>query len=232
MEKLKTFSPLFLWLISFSISAQIQDSIDFDRLETKRLVKVLEQNNLYTLEDLSSVELACYEGDTDSAKHYYYVFQSFLIDADIETSWWAYMNFNPTSKGAKKDFLHFGMLYSANENKIYYAGDPYPGMSEGELMVWNLRIWGGLAHVSVGQTIHRIDDENKSFEICYLEQGISHGTQTVELKETADGKTEVIHHTYYKSQSKFRDKRLYPGFHDIAISEFHESVKELAESID
>ena len=209
--------------------AQQQDSIDFGRLETKRLIKVLEKNNLYTVDDVANLKLACYKNKRDSTKNSY-VYQTFTVEADMETSWTAYMNFNPTLKGDKKDFLHFGLLYSSPENKIYYPGDPYSGMTEGELMIWNLKIWGGLAHVSVGQTIHSIDSEKKSFEICYLQQGISHGTQIVELSTTPDGKTEVVHHTYYKSESKFRDKRLYPGFHDIAISEFHESVRELAES--
>ena len=40
-----------------------------------------------------------------------------------------------------------------------------------------------------------------------------------------NGKTEVSHHTFYRSGSWFRDKFIYPYFHTKAINEFHGNVR-------
>jgi hypothetical protein len=61
--------------------------------------------------------------------------------------------------------------------------------------------------------------------MCYLEGGASKGFQFIRLKEKEDGSTEVAHETFYKSQSDFRDKRLYPYLHGQVISEFHRNVQ-------
>jgi hypothetical protein len=60
--------------------------------------------------------------------------------------------------------------------------------------------------------------------------GASAGSQIIALRETSDGFTEVSHKTFYKSNSNFRDTRIYPGLHTRAISEFHLNVKKKAEA--
>lgn len=216
-----------LWTTS-SI-AQHTDSINFNRLESRKLVKLLDKNAIHTLKDLNQIELACYVAGADSLDYSSHT-KSFLIEANIDKVWKAYKTVNPTVVGERKDIVGFGLLYGRSNGKIYYKGDDYEGMEEGQTVFWNLRIWGGLVHLSVGQTIHNINDEQKSFEICYLAPGISHGSQLIQLSSTSEGYTKVIHSTHFKSSSKFRDRRIYPGLHEKAIIEFHEGISEAVQA--
>lgn len=204
------------------------DSIDFEKLHSKKLVKLLKSNDLYTTEDLSDIEISCYSPAEDSMSFSSHT-KTFLIEADIDRVWEAYKSVSPTDRGSKKDMVNFGMLYGENGNRIYYREDAYDGLREGQLVFWNLRIWGGLAKISVGQVINEVNNEERYFEICYLSQGTSHGSQYIHLYETEEGFTKVVHYTRFRSSSKFRDRRLYPGLHEKAITEFHETIKEKVE---
>jgi hypothetical protein len=63
-----------------------------------------------------------------------------------------------------------------------------------------------------------------------LQNGASTGTQLIQLKAKGEN-TEVIHETWYRSGSLFRDKVLYPGFHEKGLTEFHVNVKRKVESV-
>ncbi len=221
-----TFAVALFWCSA--LNAQQKDSIDFNRIHFKKLTKLLKGNNLYTKGDLSDIELACYSATDDSTSYSSHT-KTFLIKANIDTVWKAYKTVSPTSPGEKKEVVGFGLLYGKKTNKIYYLEDAYEGMEEGQLVFWNLRLVAGLVKISVGQVIHYIDDEAKYFEICYLAPGISHGSQYIQLQPTEEGYTQVIHYTRFRSKSRFRDRRLYPGLHEIAIDEFHESIRESVE---
>ena len=56
-------------------------------------------------------------------------------------------------------------------------------------------------------------------------QGKARGLQKIQLVETPEGYTRIIHITYFRSNSRFRDKALYPHFHKKAITEFHNNIK-------
>ncbi len=210
-----------------SLKAQTSDSINFERLDSKKLVRLLKSNGLYTAEDLQKVEVSCYSRE-DSAAYSSHT-KDYIIKADIETVWEAYKMVSPTEPGNKKDMVSFGLLYGKRNNKIYYSQDAYDGLQEGQLVFWNLRMLSGLFHLPVGQTVTEVNDEEKYFEICYLSQGTSHGSQYIRLYPTEGNYTRVVHHSYFKSHSKFRDRRLYPGLHEKAINEFHEKIRQEVE---
>lgn len=211
-----------------SLQAQQQDSINFERLEARKLIKLLKKNDIYTKADLHNVDLACYDANVDSISFSSDI-STFTIEAGIEEVWKAYNNVSPTEQGGKKAIVNFGMLYDNQSNKIYYSEDSYDGMQEGQLVFWNLRLLGGLVKLSVGQTVTNIDNQSRSFEICYLDQGTSHGSQYIQLFEMGDDATQVVHYTRFRSASKFRDRRLYPGIHEKAVTEFHERIKDAVE---
>ena len=109
--------------------------------------------------------------------------------------------------------------------------DPYEGMEKGQVIILNLRLFGGLFNLAVAHEVMEVNDEEHSLKLCYMKGGASEGSQHISLKETPEGFTEVFHHTYYKSGSNFRDTRVYPPLHTRAISEFHNNVKRRAESL-
>ena len=87
----------------------------------------------------------------------------------------------------------------------------------------NLRIMR-LFNVAAALMTTKIDNDENFMEFTYIKGNKSAGKQTVRLVETGDGATQIIHETFYTSGSKFRDKKLYPRFHQIAITDLHEKI--------
>lgn len=165
------------------------------------------------------METACFaegEGFSKNSK-------TFLVKARPEAVWNAYRNSTPKQCwGGKR--VSFGVLFDAPEKPLVYADGPYSGLKPGQIVFIQLRLLKGLYKLAVAHKVVAVDDEHKSLQICYMKKGASEGSQFISLKGTSEGFTEVIHDTYYKSKSKFRDKRIYPGIHEKVISEYHSNV--------
>jgi hypothetical protein len=200
----------------------IEDTIDFGKIRQEKVKKLLRDNNLNTLRDLSKLKSFCY--DKSDAKHYYKHIKSFLIPADINSVWNAYKTISPqeTRNGG---MVSFGLMYSRKRNAIMYPGDAYTGIEAGQIIFLNLNLFANVLHLAVGHEITGVSEEEKTIKICYLQNGASTGTQLIQLKTIAKDQTEVIHETWYRSGSIFRDKVLYPGFHAKGLTEFHNNVK-------
>lgn len=196
--------------------------IDFQRIKQEKVRKLLVDNGLKSLQDLSKLKSICYN-KTDG-QHYYKHVKSFLIPADIHAVWNAYKTVNPQETRNGK-MVSFGMMYSRKRNEIMYPGDPYSGIEEGQIIFLNLNLFANVVNLAVGHEITGVNDNDRTIKICYLQNGASTGTQLIQLKEVTKGQTEVVHETWYRSGSVFRDKVLYPGFHTKGITEFHTNVK-------
>ncbi|MCF6185021.1 MAG: hypothetical protein L3J56_10465, partial [Bacteroidales bacterium] len=72
--------------------------------------------------------------------------------------------------------------------------------------------------------VTKIDDKKKMIQFCYINNGISQGSQRIFLYKTKEGFTKILHKTYYKSRSKLRDRRLYPIFHKRVVEELHHNL--------
>ncbi len=196
-------------------------AIDFSRIRQEKVKNLLRVNKLNTLSDLSKLKSFCY--DQTDGKRYRKHSKSFLIGADIDTVWNAYKTISPqeTRNGS---MVSFGLMYSRKKNEIMYPGDTYSGIEAGQIIFLNLNLFGSFLQLAVGHEITGVSESEKTIKICYLQNGASTGTQLIQLKEK-DNQTEVIHETWYRSGSLFRDKVLYPGFHEKGLTEFHNNVK-------
>ncbi len=195
--------------------------INFDRIQQEKVKRLLRDNGLNTLSDLSKLKSFCY--DQADGKCYHKHIKSFLIDAGIETVWNAYKTISPqeTRNGS---MVSFGLMYSRKRNKIMYPGDAYSGIEAGQIILLNLNLFANILHLAVGHEITEVNDSEKTIKICYLQNGASMGTQLIQLKENGS-QTQVVHETWYRSGSLFRDKILYPRFHEKGLTGFHENVK-------
>ncbi len=207
--------------ISFtSVPSHEPEDIDFSRVKGKKVVKLLHGYDLESAADIAALAPSCYE-DNDSLSYQSHT-KVMEVDAEIDEVWSTYKSISPTEDNQNK--VRFGLLFSPDPNTLSYSADSYDGIKEGQIVFWNLKFVMGLVKVPVGQKIMEVNNEDKFIKICYLAQGKSHGTQYIQLYPLEDGKTKIVHYTRYKSASKFRDKRLYPMFHNKAITEFHEDV--------
>lgn len=202
------------------------ESINFSRIRQEKVKKLLLDNGLKTLHDLSQLRSFCY--DPSDGKHYYRHAKSFLIRGSISEVWNAYKSVNPqeTRKGS---MVSFGMMYSRKQNAVMYPGDAYTGIEEGQILFLNLNLFANAVHLAVGHEITGVNDVEKTIKICYLQNGASTGTQLIKLRETQGGYTEVTHDTWYRSGSVLRDKILYPGFHTKGLTEFHNNVMQIVQ---
>jgi len=197
------------------------EAIDFYRIKHEKVKKLLLANGLSTLRDLSKLKSFCYN-HTDGKRYHKHI-KSFLIDAEIETVWHVYKTISP-AETRKGTMVSFGLMYSRKRNEIMYPGDAYSGIEAGQIIFLNLNLFGNILHLAVGHEITAVSDSDKTIKICYLQNGASTGTQLIQLKK-AGSQTKVIHETWYRSGSFFRDKILYPGFHEKGLTEFHNNVK-------
>jgi hypothetical protein len=202
--------------------------IDFSKIKQPPVKALLQKNNLFSLSDLSKLRSLCY--NPSDGQHYYKHVKSFVVQASIINVWNTYKTISPqeTRNGS---MVSFGLMYSRRQNQIMYPGDSYTGIEAGQIIFLNLNLLGNFIQLAVGHEITDVNEIDRTIKICYLQNGASTGTQLIKLKESKQYQTEVVHETWYRSGSFFRDKVLYPGFHKKGLTEFHENVKRKAEEL-
>ncbi len=224
----KTFlySALMLMVLStFPSLAQTTSVVDIDRLPNKKICKLLAKQKVVCRDDLQQVHGQCYSAadSLDFLTHY----KSFVIESDPETVWDAYNNVQPAVAWNCK-VARFGFLYNKRKDQLTYPDDKFEGLEEGQIFYINLNFLKFI-NVAVGSEVKVINPEDKKIGFCYLESGKSRGSQWIQLSETPQGHTLVEHYTRYKSDSPFRDSKLYPWLHGLVISHFHENIKYIVE---
>ncbi len=225
-NKLKRYTFLVLICFSFlSVSVFSQSnigSIDLDKIFQKRKKKFINNNYLEGIKHFTDLSPKCYE-EKDSSE---FIVQNdiFFIEKDINTVWSQYKSIGlEQSYGGR--LVKFGFLYSRSKNKLIYLKDEdYSGIQEGQILFIRLDLLMGLKKLVVAYEITKIDAENKIIQFCYMSNGISEGSQQIILSETDEGYTKITHKTIFKSNSKFRDRRIYPSFHTRVISELHQNL--------
>jgi hypothetical protein len=197
-------------------------SIDLSKIRHKAVKKYIYTNGLHQLDDFARIMHSCSTG-ADTIKYNRHL-KLFLFKESLEKVWEAYKTIGPV-KTCTGSFLGFGLQYSRSNHKITYHEDDHGVIEKGQIIILNLRLLWNMISLAVGHEITEVNESEKYIKMCYLEGGASKGFQFIRLKEKEDGSTEVAHETFYKSQSDFRDKRLYPYLHGQVISEFHRNVQ-------
>lgn len=199
--------------------------IDQERIKHRTVKEFLRKFGITSVDQLAALKPLCY--NEAFAHTYRRHILTFVIKKDVGAVWNAYANIHP-KEAWNAGMVGFGIQYSRSTHSIHYLTDPDTGMEQGQILLLNLRLPGGLANIAVAHFVAEMNEAQRVIKLCYMEGGASEGSQWISLKETAEGFTEVTHLTLYKSNSAFRDKILYPPLHTRAIGEFHEIVKRKA----
>jgi len=203
--------------------------VDFQKVRQKTVKKFITTFGLSSPTGFTEMRSECYNPSMESSYHLHT--KTFLIRSKIDCVWNAYKTIHPKEawNGA---MVSFGLQYSRMNNSINYINDAYSGMEKGQIIILNLRLlWGGI-NIAVAHEVREVNDQIRMIRLCYMRGGASEGSQIITMRETKDGFTEVLHKTFYKSKSHFRDTRLYPRLHTKAITEFHLNVKKKAEGVE
>jgi len=195
--------------------------IDLQRIPQKKIREFIQwqiNNNMTAPEHLTATY--CPGQLTDGYRFHEKVYN---FKPPLEQLWKHYLSVNP-SIGWNGDMLSFGLMISKQEKTVTYVGDQYSGAAIGQVMFVQIDILGGLVKVPVAHEIISIDTEKKCLEVSYLKGGKSEGMQRISFFENQDNTTRIVHTTYYRSNSPFRDKVLYPFFHNLVIDQYHENM--------
>ncbi|HEY5917711.1 MAG TPA: hypothetical protein VIU13_09935 [Chryseolinea sp.] len=202
--------------------------VDYERVRQKTVKKFIADFCLTNPTGLTDMRPECYNPALESTYHVHR--KTFLIRSGVDCVWNAYKTIHPKEAWTGA-MVSFGVQYSRMKNIINYVNDDYAGMEKGQIIILNLRLlWGGL-NIAVAHEVSEVNEQKKLIKLCYMRGGASEGSQIITMQETNEGFTEVLHKTFYKSKSNFRDTTLYPRLHTKAITEFHLNVKKKAEGI-
>lgn len=196
-------------------------SIDHSLINSLKTKDYLTLNSLKNTGDLKGIIPLCYiENESED----FLLHQAeYIAPASLEKVWKAYIEIPPADAWSGRR-VQFSFSYDRTSDSISYLDDEYKGLFEGQLIFLEIKIAKGLLKLAVTHQVNQINEAEKSLKLCYVEGGKASGSQLIKLVENGPHSTKVIHDTYFKSDSKFRDKVLYPFVHGRIVGEFHKNV--------
>lgn len=203
------------------------DVVDMKKIPQRAVRKLVTTEKVRTASDFQQIATSCYH-EEDSLK-YKENLKTYIVRAGIGRVWQNYVNITPP-KAWNGRMVNFGFLFSKPENTFVYAGNASEPIRVGNVIYVNLKFLRGLKNLGVAFEITRLDEENKTICFCYLKDGVSTGSQEIRFTEMANGYTKISHLTHYRSRSEFRDRKLYPRFHEKFVGEFHENILQQIEA--
>ena len=214
-----------LIFLNCNLFGQVQlCNLNFEEIPYKKVRNYVEtqvENHRLTMHDLcASLEKSVIPLDFSSQDLYYYV------NADINTVWKSYVYTNPAELWNGKR-LSFGLLFSKPSDKVVYRSNPCEKVDTGQIVILNLRLLRGIYNLAMAFEIINVDKEKRIIEFSYIKGNKSKVKQCIQFFEMSDGRTEIIHSSYFKSDSEFRDKYIYPFFHKRATNEFHRNMRRI-----
>jgi hypothetical protein len=200
------------------------NSVDLNQIKQRKIKKLIRQLQSSEYKGFSDLEVSVNsESSMDEYKHYT---KEYLVKQDVEEVWYNYV-FSSQTEVWDISKISFGMIYCRDSKSIIYADQMLKGLEKGRIYYLNLKILGGIYNLPVAFEITNFDPINKTVEFSYLKGGKARGKQWIRLEETEQGNTKIVHQTLVKSDSNFRDKYLYPYFHNKLINEFHMNMKRI-----
>ncbi|MDC7227218.1 MAG: hypothetical protein PQJ61_10695 [Spirochaetales bacterium] len=152
---------------------------------------------------------------------------SYIVHEDADEVWSDYISTDPVIAFDSR-IIDFGIVYNSGESTLYTPeNQPVPHFAEGQIYILDLKLLG-FYQIPVAFKISEIDSKKKLIEFVYLENNVSNGCQRITLSSENDEEGEQItvvkHTSFFRSGKAFRDKYLYPPFHNQTVKDFHENI--------
>jgi hypothetical protein len=214
----------FMFLLMQSYGQLMLDDISLERIQQSKIRKYIEcqiDEGKHQFCDMhpswnSGKDLSSYRKNE----------MTFFLKGNFQDIWQGYISANP-SKSWNGRKISFGLLLQKFPGLIFYDHDPIMGADTGQVYFLNLKLMLGICNIAVAFEIIALDTKKMILEFSYIEGNKSTGVQEVEFMDLGGERTEIIHTSYFKSDSHFRDKWLYPFFHKIIVNDFHRNMRKL-----
>ncbi|MDC1221050.1 hypothetical protein N8Z47_00115 [Salibacteraceae bacterium] len=148
----------------------------------------------------------------------------YKVKGDIQKVWETYLNASPTDSWKTRKSA-VGLVYNRKSDSIVYSNDSNAKSQIGQVLFLDLRLLKGFYHLATAVEITDIQSETSTIEISYVESGVNEGKQWIIMNADDNGNTIITHTSSIKSNSRFRDKFLYPYFHNRVINAFHRKMR-------
>lgn len=215
---------LFIFLSS-SCFSQDERTINLKEVHQKTVRKYITARKIDRMTDFSLIHASWKNGTDESSFNVRE--KIFFLKYRLSNVWDCYRHVNP-AKTWNKQSIRLGLLISKRSNSATYTSNSsFPDLDTGQVYFLKLKLIKGLLNIPVAFEITNIDFDRQLFEFSYIDNNKSRGKQTIQFFENGEGHTRIVHRSYFKSQSQFRDNLLYPYFHKKFIKEFHRNMKQL-----
>ncbi|MBN8702568.1 MAG: hypothetical protein J0M08_05860 [Bacteroidetes bacterium] len=204
--------------------------IDLKKVHHKKVRRFLRKQQLNNIIRFNDIQPSLVDNAADIDQYSTHT-KTYVVNQSISKSWEAYKNANPAIAWCGKNIGFDVLLKKSTGEIVYNDSKEYDGAKKGNVLFLNLKVCKGLANVPVAFEITTVDPANRIMEFSYIKGNKSQGKQQLKFVEGENGQTQIIHQTYFKSGSKFRDKYIYPFFHTRIINQFHKNIKKVAASI-
>lgn len=199
--------------------------INLKDIPQRKVRSYLIVHNINKINDFSAIHSSWKKGFINS--DFNIQEKNFYLDYGLSSVWECYRHVNSIDMWSGKS-VRFGVLLSKPSNSVVYADNPSsPEIDTGQIFFLNLKLIKGLINVPVAFEIINIDQKQQLIEFSYIESNKSKGKQTIQFFDYGDGRTRIVHTSFFKSGSCIRDNLLYPVFHKKFIREFHRNMLEL-----
>jgi hypothetical protein len=209
-------------LSSLSGVSQSLNNIDLDEIPQKRVRQYIVSRSIDHMQDFSSIHASCKKDIRES--DYNINEKIFFLKYNFSKVWECYSIGSPL-KMWNGPSIRLGLMISKYSKSVKYANYSIPEIDTGQVYFLNLRLMKGLINIPVAFEIINIDRIRHILEISYLDNNKSRGKQTIQFFDNGDGRTRIVHRSYFKSGSWLRDDILYPCFHLKFIKEYHRNMK-------
>lgn len=197
--------------------------IDFTKIKLPLITDLIQNqidNGVIFFQDLKST--APNENEISS---FGMVEDVFYLDFPLSKVFEHYVVVNPSEAWMGGKMVSFGLGLDKNSGEIFYPGEDFPGAKQGQVMYINMSFLG-LKKIAIAQEIILIDTANSTIVFSYIDGGMTKGKQVMEFSSAGENKTKIVHTSYYKGVSAFRDKYLYAYFHTKVVRKFHQNLLE------
>jgi hypothetical protein len=222
---------ILLFIFGISSMPCVSQSLNFINLELipqRRVRHYIRSRSIDKMHDFSSIHASCKKDIKGS--DFNFNEKTFYLKYDLSKVWACYSQGNPLKTWNGTD-TGFGLLISKYSRSVIYASDTsFPAVDTGQVYFLNLRLLKGLVNIPVAFEIINIDRVKQLLEFSYLDNGKSQGKQTIQFFDNGDGRTMIVHRSYFKSKSWLRDDLLYPCFHKKFVKEFHRNMRHLIDN--
>jgi hypothetical protein len=220
----KTVFLFFIGLSTICCLSISMSTINLERIPYRKVRKYIAERGIDRMNDFSLIHASCkketIEPDLNVSQKVFYLKYS---PAEV---WNCYRNIDPLKTWNRKS-LGFGLMISKSSNYVTYIDNTTPiKVDTGQVYFLNLRLLIGLLNIPVAFEIINIDENRKVAEYSYIDNSKARGKHVLEFLDDGNGGTKIVHRSYFKSESSFRDKFLYPIFHKKFIKEFHRNMRQ------